>query len=113
MLLNYPIDIDYFDDIDQTIWNYVIDRSRINEAEINAQILTLKARLTDELILKKSITPTAVMLQERISQFNILLDNKHGKDNTDDLAKLCFACSFDTSWLEEQTHLKKEVNGFV
>lgn len=116
MLLNYPIDLDYFDKIDNMIWEYVLDRQKINVPKISEQILTLKAKFTDEIILNKSITPMAVMLQERISQLKLLLDRKQNKNDTDDLTKLCFACSFDTSWLEEETkksQLKKEVKAFV
>ena len=113
MLKQYPIDIKFFDTVDEMIWQYVTQEKSVteNKDDLTGWLFNLRSRLVGELAKNKGITPTGVMLQERIYQLRIFLDKAEGKDDTDDLSKLCFACSFDTKWLEEES--KKEVTSYV
>jgi len=113
MLEHYPIDIKFFDTIDNIIWQYVTKEKSVpeNKGDLTCWLFNLRSRLVGELALSKGITPTAVMLQERIYQIRLLIDRVEGKDDTDDLSKLCFACSFDTKWLEEETQKGGDQDG--
>ena len=110
MLKEYPIDEEFFKPVDDEIWKYVIGDKKVcdNIKSLEKQLMRLKAKFMDELILQQAITPTCVMLEERICQIRLLIDRAYGKSDIDDLTKLTFCASFDTSWIEEQQYPTKE-----
>lgn len=106
---HYAIDSDSFSRLDDLIWDYVAsDRdAEQDQAKLKQLIWSLEDKAIKEIARHKAITPTLIMLQERISQIRLLLDRALHKDDLDDIAKLTIACSFDLYWLKSNN--KKEV----
>lgn len=100
---HYAIDLDSFNRLDDLIWDYVAnDRdTEQDQAKLEQLIRQLEQKAIKEIARHKAITPTLIMLQERISQIHLLLDKVLHKDDLDDIAKLTIACSFDLYWLKQ------------